>query len=183
MNNNRKVNRSKGIKLYNVIFPIWIVWLIPLTWILVVPANFIIDLAVILITLKLLKVTDIKSNAKATILRVWIFGFIADFIGTAFMFLGYIVDFGSHELLNDWWYKYITQPIGFNPFDSVFAVLWVTLAVVIAGVCIYLFNFHFCLNKSSLDKKQKKKLALALAILTAPYTFYLPTEWFYHSPF
>ena len=46
---------KKELKLYNVIFPIWFLWLVPITWIVVLPANFIIDLAVIVLTLKYLK--------------------------------------------------------------------------------------------------------------------------------
>ena len=31
---------KNSIKLYNVIFPIWLLWLIPITWLVVLPANF-----------------------------------------------------------------------------------------------------------------------------------------------
>ena len=74
--------KKKSIKLYNVIFPIWLLWLIPMTWVIVLPANFLIDLLVVVLTMKYLKVKEIKLNAKSVILKVWIFGFIADFIGT-----------------------------------------------------------------------------------------------------
>ena len=50
------------------------------------PANFAIDVLVVVLKMKLLKVSDIKRNAKIMILCVWIMGFIADFIGTIAMF-------------------------------------------------------------------------------------------------
>ena len=42
---------NKPVKLYNAIFPIWILIIFPTTWLIVLPANFVIDLLVMLITL------------------------------------------------------------------------------------------------------------------------------------
>ena len=58
---------EKNIKLYNVIFPIWMLWLFPQTWLVVLPANFLVDLTVVALTMKCLKVNGIKSNVKSTI--------------------------------------------------------------------------------------------------------------------
>lgn len=169
----RFVNK-KGIKLYNIIFPIWILWIVPITWIIVLPANFIIDLLVVVLTMKVLKVNDIKENAKTVILRVWIMGFVSDFIGTVAMFLS---EFGPE--LDDWWWQNITYPVNYSPFDTVFSFLWVTGCVVITAFFIYLFNHKWCLKKAALDDVQRKKVALSLAVFTAPYLFYLPTKWFF----
>ena len=160
--------KKNSIKLYNVIFPIWLLWLIPITWLVVLPANFFIDLLVVVLTMKYLKVPDIKMNAKSVIFKVWIFGFIADFIGTASMVMSNLIDFNYKTQLGKWWYT-----------NSVFSVLWVTVCVIITAFLIYLFNYKFCLNKLNLLDEQKKKIALSLAIFTAPYLFYLPTAWFY----
>lgn len=84
---------KNNVKLYNIIFPIWIIWLIPITWIVALPANFIFDLLVIVLTLKYLKVQNIKKIVKSIILKVWIFGFLADYIGTGLMLLSNIIDF------------------------------------------------------------------------------------------
>lgn len=171
---------NKSIRLYNIIFPIWLLWLLPVTWIVVLPANFLIDLLVIVLTMKFMKVQNIKQNAKAVILRVWIFGFIADFIGTAAMFMANVISFGDYETpLGKWWYNNIIYAVSFNPFDNIYALLWVTLCVIIAAFFIYLFNYKWCLKKSSLENDQKKKLSISLAVCTAPYLFYLPTNLFY----
>lgn len=53
---------KRGFTLYNIIFPIWILWIITITWIIVLPANFAIDLLVVVLTMKHLKVSDIKQN-------------------------------------------------------------------------------------------------------------------------
>ena len=161
--------RSNEIRLYNVIFPIWMLWFIPVTWMIVFPANFVIDLAVLFLTLKYLKVEERKQIAKKCILRVWVCGFLADIIGSVFMFLPILLDVDA-DFINS---------IAMNPFESVWAMIYTTIALIIAAGCIYLFNLKFCLNNSGLELEQKKNTALALAVITAPYLYYLPTAWFY----
>ena len=151
--------KKNSIKLYNLIFPIWLLWLIPITWIVVLPANFLIDLLVVVLTMKCIKVQDIKMNAKAVIFRVWIFGFIADFIGTASMFMANIIDFNYETQLGKWWYNNISNAVSYNPFESIYSVLWVTVCVIITAFFIYLFNYKFCLKESNLDSEKKKKVA------------------------
>ena len=170
---------KKNVKLYNLIFPIWLLWLIPVTWIIVLPANFLIDFLVIVLTMKYMKIQDIKQKAKTVILRVWMFGFIADFLGTALMFLSNIIDFDYKTQIGKWWYKNISNGVSYNPFDSIYAFLWVTGCVILTAFFIFLFNYKFCLKKSELSNNQRKKLALSLAIFTAPYLFYLPTALFF----
>lgn len=167
----------KKITLYNIIFPIWLLWLVPTTWIVVLPANFVIDLLVVVLTMKFLKVQGMKQKAKKIILRVWIFGFLADFIGTAAMILANIIEFDSGSEIAEWWYKNISNPVSYNPFSSIYGFLWVTVCVILTALFIYLFNYKFCLKKAELSEQQRKKLALSLAIFTAPYLFWLPTAW------
>jgi hypothetical protein len=174
--------KAKGyLKLYNIIFPIWLLWLFPITWLVVLPANFIIDSLVVLITLKILKVENIKAIYKKSILGVWCFGFVSDFIGTAFMFLSNLVDHQFDKLLPNerWWYDNISSAVSYNPFQSIYAVIWVTVAVLISSCCIYWFNYKVTFYKTELDDNIKKKVSLVLAIFTAPILFYLPTSWFY----
>lgn len=171
---------NKGnIKIYNMIFPIWILWLVPITWLIVLPGNFIIDSAVILIALKLLKIDGKKEIYKKTILKIWIFGFISDFIGTAIMIISGLIKFNRSEVMRDWWYKNIEMPVFYNPFQSVYGFLWVTLALIITSVFIYIFNYKISFKNLDIEEKHKKKLALYLAIFTAPILFYLPTSLFY----
>ena len=37
---------GRGTKLYNLILPLWLLWIFPQTWLVVLPANFIVDLLV-----------------------------------------------------------------------------------------------------------------------------------------
>ena len=174
------MNKKKDIKIYNVIFPIWMLWIFPMTWIIVLPGNFIIDSAVILIALKLLKIDKKKLIYKKTILKVWIFGFISDFIGGIILISSGFINFSNSEVMREWWYKNIETPVFYNPFQSIYGFLWVTVAVIITSIFIYILNLKISFKNLELEESTKKKLALALAIFTAPILFYLPTSWFYY---
>ncbi len=175
------MKKKKNVTLYNLIFPIWLLWLLPTTWIVILPANFLVDLLVVVLTLKYLKVQGLKQKVKQVIFKVWIFGFLADFIGTAAMFMANAIDFDYNTKLGKWWYNNLSNPVSYNPFQGIYSFLWVTACIIITAFFIYLFNYKICLKKSNLEGIQKKKLALSLAVFTAPYLFYLPTKWFYHG--
>lgn len=159
------MKEKKDIKLYNVMFPIWMLWLFPVTWLIILPGNFCIDLLVTVIAMKVLRVKNIKENAKKSILYIWVFGFIADFLGVAAMFIG-----GSIDTMSD---------IYMDPFRNSCSFLWVTGCVLLSAVCIYFFNKKICLRKTSLSEREKKQVSLSLAVFTAPYLFYLPTTLLY----
>ncbi|MPM85378.1 hypothetical protein SDC9_132458 [bioreactor metagenome] len=167
---------NKTTKLYNVIFPIWMLWIFPLTWLVILPANFVIDLLVTALTMKVLKIDHIWATAKPVILKVWLFGFLADLIGTAVMLVATFLDEGTlGPAAGKWWYQNISYPVNYNPFQSVYGFLWVTLCVVLAAFMIYLFNRKVSFKKAPLTDRQKRQLSLSLAVFTAPYLFYLPT--------
>lgn len=170
---------KRDTKLYNVMFPIWFLVLFPITWIAVIPANFLIDLLVLFLTMKLCKMQDIKQNLKSAILKTWLMGFVADLIGTAGMFLAAV----GGDLLPDpyrvWFNNQIGLGVMMNPFSSIGSFLWTAFFTALSGFLIYLFNVKFCLKKTTLNLVQRKKLALFVAIFTAPYLFFLPTSLLY----
>lgn len=165
---------KKEIKLYNVLFPIWFLLIFPITWIIVLPANFIIDSIVLLITLKLLKQTDIKENYKKTILKVWMFGFLSDFIGAGILFL-------TQMPRGEWWNEYIASPVSYNPFDNWYSLSYVFIAIIASGIAIYLFNIKISFKTLNYELKTKKIIALSLAIFTAPYILLVPSELMHNS--
>ncbi len=69
------MNSSSKKKLYNIFFPIWILWLIPTTWLIVIPLNFILDFLVLFVSMKLIKIENPFVNSKKSIFRVFISGF------------------------------------------------------------------------------------------------------------
>jgi hypothetical protein len=166
---------KKETKLYNVLFPLWMLVWFPITWIVVIPANFLIDSLVLLIACKCMKLADIKIIYKRSILQVWLFGFLADFIGSLIMFMSQFLFTGENKWLYDTFYYGVT----YNPFSGILPFLYVLIATAVAGFFIYFFNYTVSFRKLDIEVKQKKKLALVMAIVTAPYLFFFPSGLFY----
>ena len=150
-------NDKSSIRLYNVLFPFWMLLLFPQMWLIVLPGNFIIDSAVLLISLAILKIPEKKQWYKKHILKIYAFGMLSDIIGSAFlllMMIGFEVGQMGDEL-------YLTLP-----------------ALFISAALIFVFNYFITFKKT--DKKLRLKLALIFTIITAPYTFLVPSSWLYY---
>lgn len=80
---------KKDVKLYNMIFPLWTLFFLPPAWLVVLPANFVIDSLVFRLAAKVSKLQGVASLYKKSILKIWGFGFLADIIGAAFLFLAF----------------------------------------------------------------------------------------------
>ena len=73
---------KRDIKLYNVMFPLWMFFLLPtVVWLIILPVNFAVDTLVVLLVLGRLGFENRRELWKKSIVRVWLFGFLADFIG------------------------------------------------------------------------------------------------------
>ena len=143
-------------KLYNVLFPFWMLLLFPQVWAIVLLGNFIIDSLVLIICMYALKMTEKKRFYMRHIFPIWGFGMLSDIIGAAYMFLlmwAFEVGRMGDEL-------YLTIP-----------------ALIISAILIFVLNYFVTFRKS--DKVLRLKLALTFAIVTAPYTFLIPSSWLY----
>lgn len=152
----------KQTRLFNIGFHPIFLFLFPPMWLISLPLNFIVDSAILLIGLKVFGKTDIKFNYKKAILKTWIFGYLSDLIATGLLF--------GFECLAGLW----RGDILVNPFGNVISFLLVLISVASAGFFIYLFNYKIALKKTNLDNAVKKKVAIFLALCTAPYLFFMP---------
>ena len=150
------MNNKKDIKLYNVLFPVWMIMMMPIVWIIVLPGNFIIDSLVLFVSMFILRIKEKKQFYKKFILKIFAFGFLADAIGSAYMFI-LMVEFSVGDYGDE---PYLTVP-----------------ALIIAAVLIFIFNYFITFKK--VDKKEKIILSLIFAVVTAPYTFLIPSKWIY----
>ena len=153
----------KDVKLYNIIFPMWSVYFygifFPPLWLILLPANFLVDTLVLLFLFHRLGIAEKKALYKKSIWRTWGFGFLADIIPSTLL------------VVISW------DDIPFNPYDtltSLPAFLFTTAGVVLAGVLIYFFHMKWVWKKIDIEESQKRKIALGMAVLTAPYLMYLP---------
>ena len=146
----------KTTKLYNVLFPFWMLLLFPQLWLIVLPGNFIIDSLVLIASLYILKIADKKQWYKKHIVKIFAFGMLSDIIGAAYMLflmLAFEVGRMGDEL-------YLTLP-----------------ALTISAILIFVFNY--CITFKKAEKDLRLKLAITFAIVTAPYTFLVPSSWLY----
>lgn len=164
----------KHVKMYNVIFPVWLIWLFPPIVFISLAGNFVIDSLVILLGFKFLHIIDKTGMTSGTlykksIIKVWLFGFLSDFIGAVFLLLIPISDFLPQEII---------ASISFNPFNNVFGLLIVLISMLIASFIIYFLNYRLTFKWME-DAASRKAISLLLAIVTSPWTFLIPTGWFY----
>ena len=148
--------KTKQVRLYNVLFPFWMLMLFPITWLVVLPGNFLVDSLVLLISLRVLKIADRKLWYKRHILKIFTFGMLSDLVGAAYMLL-MLAKFDIGYMGDE---PYLTMP-----------------AILIAAVLIFLSNYYITFRK--VEKPLRLKLALTFAIVTAPYTFLVPSSWLY----
>ncbi len=156
-------------KLFNVIFPIWFLIIFPMSWIIVLPANYIIDSVIFLCSIKILKISNIKEMYKKCILKIWIVGFVADIIGSVILLIPQLLP--QNEIFED-----IIRASIANPFDNITGFLFVTFAFLLSAVVIYFLNLKYTFKKVDVDNKIKVKIAVILAVFTAPYFFFYPTN-------
>lgn len=158
--------KNDGVRLYNVMFPIYMLFLfIPALWVAILPFNLAFDSLVLVLAMRHWHMAEKMTVWKKCILRVWLFGFAADIAGAA-LITGIVFAMGRFTEVN-----YYAQPLA--------EVLAALPGVVLAGWLIYLLDKKWAFGKAALDAVQRHKLALALAVFTAPYTMFIPTRLLY----
>lgn len=150
-------SKNKGdVVLYNVLFPFWMLLLFPVAWLIILPGNFIVDSLVLLLGMFVLKIEDKKQYYKNHILKIYAFGMLSDFAGAGYMLLMMT----CFELGNMGDEPYLTLP-----------------ALAISAALIFVLNYFVTFRRS--DKHQRLVLSLIFALVTAPYTFLIPSSWLY----
>ena len=154
---------KKQIRLYNVMFPVWFFFFYPtVLWLLILPINFIIDSAVVLLCGKRLGMDKPARTSlwKSSILRVWLIGFFSDAVGALLIF-GLTLLWESLRLPGNLYLFPGTTLISLP-------------GVALAGVLIYLLNKKFSFTRCGAGPAAVHRLCLALAVFTAPYAMLIP---------
>lgn len=151
---------KKSIRLYNALLPIWLMFLWPSpVWLLILPLNFLVDTLVVTIVKRVRNIPtpEPKFRWYRSLIIVWLFGFLSDFIGAGVVLL-------MELLLNE---KMMTYRFPGLTLISIPGVL-------VAGVLIYVFNRYVSFRGCNMEKKDLHAMAISLAIATAPYTMMIP---------
>lgn len=180
---------KRPVTLYNIIIPVWLLFIFPTVWPIMLAGNFGIDSLVLYLGMRRLDLGDKKAFYKKHILKIWGCGFLGDLAGVLFLLLAvFLGDWTRNPNLGDgtqsgfhtFIYENLTNAVSINPFSNIWSFLWVSAAVALSAFCVYWLNYKLCYRNSDLEDGQKKFLARLMAIVTAPWLFYLPTEWFYY---
>ena len=169
MNNNDK-------RLYNVLFPFWLLVLFPsYLWLILIPANYLIDRIVLRWSLG--DMPDKGLFCRKNTWKICLAGFLGDLVGAIALF------FISELLLGlggdgTTFIEKAGDGIMFDPFTNVLSFLIVAAAIALSAVCIYNLDKEI-LGKTELEPGQVKRAASRLALLTAPYLYLIPSRWFY----
>ncbi|MBR3196582.1 MAG: hypothetical protein IKF50_07755 [Clostridia bacterium] len=156
--------------MYNILLPVFLlVWFPSWLWLLLIPANYLIDRFVLRWGLPK-GMEDRKRFLRKHTWKICLAGFLSDFAGSLVLF--------GVTLLTDALPKDAVQRIGyavsFNPFEHPAALAIVLFAVALAGVCIFLLD-RGILKRAGMEKQDAKRAALRLALVTAPYLFLFPS--------
>ena len=152
---------AKSNRIYNVLFPVWLFYLYPTgLWLMILPANFVIDSAVLFFSMKRIPIPNPNVVWKRSILRVWSIGFICDLIGAALILV--------LELLID------AAHLNWNTFLFPGATLIAIPGVTLAGYLIYVLDRRYAFKRCALRQEHVHRLSLALAVFTAPYAMLIP---------
>ncbi|MBQ8965977.1 hypothetical protein [Ruminococcus sp.] len=162
---------KKEIRLYNMIFPIWLLMFFPWVCFPAAALNFGIDSLVLLLTMKKLGLAPKKPLWKKSIIRVVIFGFIGDIVGALCMLTADTVLYhtGGHEA---------DHSLMYDPWRNPLALVTALFCMAVASLVIFILDRSFAFNKTDLTPEHKKKLALSMAVFTTPILFIVPTRWF-----
>ncbi len=154
--------RHRCIRLYNLLFPVWLFYLIPSgLWLLILPANFAVDSLVLRLAMKRLDIPRGHEIWKLSILRIWLIGFLCDLLGAA-LTLGI-------QLLMD-----VVLDLGWNTFLFPGATLLAVPGVLFSAFLIYILDKKYAFVKCPLEEDHTRKLSLALSLFTAPYAMLIP---------
>ncbi|MGI6239844.1 MAG: hypothetical protein ACOYI5_09500 [Christensenellales bacterium] len=171
-----------------LIFPIWMMFIVPISWAAIIPGTFLIALFALLIALSAAhsqgadgapmpaagRLRAAWADARRSIWRAWISVCAAYLAGTAAMLLPSLFAIGRDEG------SYIVQmstALLENPYASAHALVWTCMSVILSAAIARNLALSWILNKTSRPKD--KRAALWFAILTAPYLFLSTYKLFY----
>lgn len=175
MNENRE---RKTVTLYNLLFPIWcLVWLPTPLWLIIIPGNYLIDRLVFTIASKKQNPELTKTFFRKHTWKLFLFGFLSDFIGSIMLLAALLIPVpeGVGKVYNQTPYGKFMNALQFNPFSYFPTLLYTLLAVGVAGLLIYVFDRGVLKRTGAFSQEQAHKIALAMAIFTAPYLYLVPS--------
>ena len=162
-----KMDRKKELRLYNVLFPIWmLIWWPSWLWLVLIPLNYGVDALVLHLSLP--ADADRRAFCRKHTWKICLAGFLSDFLGSAAIFGLYALDLSRD----------FTYDIAYDPFGSPAAFAATVAAIGISAAAIFLLDRRILL-RAGLDPEAARRAARNMAVFTAPYLFLIPSGLLY----
>ena len=166
----------KEVRLYNILFPLWLlIWIPSWLWLFLIPGNYAVDTLVTSLAMKHEGVPEYKKKAFQHSWKICIAGFLSDFVGAGLLLAICMADDGARPAF----FRELVRGITWSPFSFFPSFLVIVLAVLISASCIYFLDRWILSMDSTLTKEQAKRTAFWLAVFTAPYLFLFPSALLY----
>lgn len=153
-------------RMYSLVFPIWVLLITnPIVLCMTIPANFLVDTLVLIIACTIFKISNVIKVYKKSILKILVYGIVADFVGASTLLFAY-------KLNPDGVFNNVVS----NPFYSWITVVYISICILICALLSYFFNYKLIFKDLKVSDKKRKRFALFIAIFTAPYLFFYPSD-------
>lgn len=170
--------RKKETKLYNILLPIWILVFCPTwLWLILIPANYLIDRLVLYWSLGAMP--EKGAFCRKHTWKICIAGFLSDFVGACILFsVFFAATFVGDNSPMAPLLEQIEQGVASDPFHNAAAFLVTAVSVAAAGLLIFFID-RWILTRAGLDAEKARRSALRLALITAPYLYFVPSRLLY----
>ena len=161
------MEQRRGVRLYNVMFPVWmLIWWPSWLWLALIPLNYGIDALVLRLSLPADR--DAKAFGRKHAWKICLAGFASDFLGSALLFAVYAFLPGDPLSYN----------LAYAPFGSAAALAVTLVALLLSAGAIFLLDSRI-LRRAGLEPDEARRAARNLAVFTAPYLFLFPSGLLY----
>jgi hypothetical protein len=146
-------------------------------WLILIPANYLIDRLVLHWSLG--EMPDKGAFCRKHTWKICLAGFFSDLCGACVLLSVFMITTLAGEstaLVSV--FDQVEQGVAMDPFSSVAAFLVVALSVAVAGMVIYFIDRKI-LAKTGIDAETARRSALRLAVITAPYLYFVPSKLLY----
>lgn len=166
----KKTRYGKLNHRYNMQFPLFLLYLsIPLLWVPIIAGDFLIGSCVILLMAHKIAKNQAKAVWKSSIAPVLAFGFLGDMAGALSATLLWNIPSGL--IPTDWTHK----GGWLSAYEYPGLLPYALLAIIVCGMLTYVLTSKYAFNHTDLSAKDKKRMALYLAVFMAPYFILIPT--------
>ncbi|MEB3025783.1 MULTISPECIES: hypothetical protein [unclassified Parvimonas] len=157
----------------DLVLAVWVMWIIPILWPLICILYSLFYSVVLYLSMIYLKIENRKKVFLKSIKKMILFGFLCDTMIAGVLFL---LELGK-DFINPnsdfyHWYKSLTTSLNGKPLANIFAILTLSFLILLSRILNYKLNKRYTFSKLDIEEENKKKLALAIAIFTAPYMFF-----------